>query len=178
MLLAMAELASRIQRLSGVNHEVILLLKCSAEANYLPAQCQLGVCLLDQGPEQDLHEAIRLLRAAASSGFLMAQYHLAQCYENGQGAAKDILRAACLYELAAQRGHAEANSALSRLALSQVDIAFGNLVLILHYRSSLKALLRCVSTCTRKTKFKHKVTLRASLNTSRVVSACSRPIVD
>lgn len=99
----------------------------AAEQGYVPAQCNLGECLLEDAyscpVKSDNKNAIYWLRKAAEKGDAQAQYDLGQCYEYGWGISKDLKQAANLYRKAAEQGHYEAQFSLSVCYLNGWGVA-------------------------------------------------------
>jgi len=105
----------------------------AAQAGDAPAQATLSVMYqIGRGVPQDFDKAVSLLRKSANAGYHFAQYRLAELYMKPQMLPADLVRkldlpdpvkAADLYQKAADQGSTEARKALERFfdAADQFD---------------------------------------------------------
>lgn len=104
---AMFCLARMYEKGQGVlrnSEKSLTWLKSSADMNFPPAQCSLGIIYLSN----NVQEAERLLRLSSEKGYSEAQYNLGLMYYEGNGVAKNYQEALKLYRLAAAQGHLSA----------------------------------------------------------------------
>ena len=89
----------------------------AAEQGYTRAVVLLGCCYQDgQGVEKNLSEAVKLYTQAVEKGNGLAMYNLGFCYETGNcGLSRDVCEARRYYQMAADKGHRQAITALARL---------------------------------------------------------------
>jgi hypothetical protein len=97
-------------------------------------QFLLGNFLLIRNEPGDRQEAARWYRAAADQGFLPGLISLANCFEHGDGVARDHNEAMRLYTEASQRGSEQATDYLVALARKRATAA-DSLAVSANYRS-------------------------------------------
>eukprot|EP00037_Helgoeca_nana_P037875 m.18159 g.18159 ORF g.18159 m.18159 type:complete len:545 (+) comp9546_c0_seq1:428-2062(+) len=85
-----------------------------AEAQYLLGWHFMVGDQTPYGPPHDLTEAFRWFRKGAEQGHAEAQLHLGNCYEYGDGVARDASQAFTWYRKAAEQGNGLAQANLAR----------------------------------------------------------------
>ncbi len=128
---------SPIHALAGIGRLVCLpllvavsALPCHAQDFDLAAEPPRVVAMLDEAIslEQDINNPDLILRvaelycAASRLGSLEAQYRFGLFYLKGSGAPRNVVFAANLFSLAAQRGHAKAMDMLEKVNLRTIDL--------------------------------------------------------
>jgi TPR repeat protein len=84
------------------------------------------------GIERNEGEAVRWYRAAVNQGHSVALHQMGVCHTNGKGFDKDVLVAACLFQMASEKGYQDAKRALISLKLNEVALFFESCSLIFH----------------------------------------------
>ena len=96
--------------------EATRLYRSGANEGHAECENNLGA-MLCAGADPDLAGAAALFERARRRGHAAACFNLAACFEDGAGVARDVERAAALYEKAAAAGVAGAHRAEGHLAL-------------------------------------------------------------
>ena len=96
--------------------EATRLYRSGANEGHAECENNLGT-MLCAGADPDLAGAAALFERARRRGHAAACFNLAACFEDGAGVARDVERAAALYEKAAAAGVAGAHRAEGHLAL-------------------------------------------------------------
>ncbi|ONK78093.1 uncharacterized protein A4U43_C02F14240 [Asparagus officinalis] len=91
----------------GRKEEAKRLYARAAEMGYPAAQCNLGLCYL-QDNESKPEEAVKWFYRAAESGYARAQYNLGLCLHKGRGTVCSLTDAAIWYLKAAEGGYVRA----------------------------------------------------------------------
>ncbi len=72
------------------------------------------------GIEKNEREAVRWYRVAAVQGYQVAQLNLGICYARGRNVEKDVLVAACFYQMASESRFQVATTWFDGLCLNEV----------------------------------------------------------